>query len=103
MYKPQNAASREVGCKAANGSGEGRRDIRRVSCSQPLYQSTQVDDSLEIQRRDCRDGSNRQMSGKSEILGLRSTQGRTAKTTWQPGSMHPAHALRSFVTSDKDN
>lgn len=72
-----NAAFREVGCKAANGSGEGRQDIRRVVLQPATVSEHQVDDFLEIQRCDCSGGSNRQMNGKFEILGLPCALGRT--------------------------
>lgn len=60
-----NAAFREVGCKAANGSGEGRRDIRRVCpAASHCIRTTKLMIFLEIQRCDCGHCSNHQMSGK---------------------------------------
>jgi len=82
-----NAAFREVGCKAANGSGEGRRDIRRVVL-QPatVIKTPKLMISFEIQRCNCSGSSNRQMSGKSEIPGLPCALGRTTKTTCNQGA-----------------
>ena len=72
-----------------------------LSCSQPLYRNNQVDDFLEIQHCDCSGCNNRQMSGKSEILGLPCALGRTTKNDLQPGSMHPAPCSALLVAGTR--
>ena len=96
-----NAAFREVGCKAANGSGEGRRDIRRVVLQPATVSEHQVNDFLEIRRCDCSGGCNRQMSGKSEILGLPCGLRRTTKTTCNRGACIQPHASALLVAGTR--
>src|ERR1700733_12200762 len=93
-----NAASREVGCKATNGSGEGRRDIRRVSCSQPLYQNSKFDDFLSKSSAATAEMvAIAKWVGNPKFLAYDLQLGRTAKTTCNRGACVRAHALHSFV------
>src|SRR5271154_256064 len=72
-----------------------------LSCSQPLYQNTKLMIFLEIQRCDCSGGSNRQMSGKSEILGLPCGLRRTTKTTCNRGACIQPHASALLVAGTR--
>jgi hypothetical protein len=70
-----NAAPREVGCKAANGSGEGCRDIRRGVLQPATISVHQVMISSKFSAATAAMVAIVKMSGKPKILGARSALG----------------------------